>query len=65
MPQVILDQTGIIPSVGQCVPAPVAQHVWVDVETQLGSLPCRNHKVLDTVACELFLALGEEDPREA
>jgi hypothetical protein len=37
VPEVGLERPRVVPLVGKCVPACVPQHVWVDLEGQLGT----------------------------
>jgi hypothetical protein len=52
VPQVILDGTQVMPLVRQCVPASMAEHVWMDL-AQISALADAADQVVDALAGEL------------
>src|SRR6516165_722424 len=61
MAEPVLDQPGVMASVGQGVAASVAQHVSMDPKRQLGALANGLHEAVDGVSGKRAAALGLED----
>jgi hypothetical protein len=63
MAEVILDETQVVPLVGQCEPARMTKHVWVD-RLEPGADGGGGNQIIHGLPGQRLTSLGNEQPRQ-